>query len=297
MRVWQRQQRNRPRAGWLLISMVALLLGCGGTSGNGVNTPTSGLTANSSPRVTPSGTTATPTPPVGTTVTPTPVPTQRATPTPRSTPSPCDTPAGVQLVSAAEINIGATSRQAVALTFDAGGPSEPTARILDILARHHVHATFFITGDWANLNPGLVRRIHNEGYEIGNHTMHHPDLRTLPDQGACTELDQADQVLSSLTGMTTRPCYRPPYGGRDNRVRNLAAHIGYRTVYWTIGTLDLQTTATPASITRIVIDHLTNGAIILMHAGSQVESETLDGLMTKLEQMGYQMVTVTQVLQ
>jgi hypothetical protein len=45
------------------------------------------------------------------------------------------------------------------------------------------------------------------------------------------------------------------------------------------------------------MDHLTNGAIILMHAGSQVESETLDGLMTKLEQMGYQMVTVTQVLQ
>ena len=143
----------------------------------------------------------------------------------------------------------------------------------------------------------LVRRISNEGYEIGNHTMHHPDLRTLPDQGACTELNQADQVLSSLTGVTTRPYYRPPYGGRDNRVRNLAAHIGYRTVYWTIDTLDWQTTATPASITRIVMDHLTNGAIILMHAGSQVESETLDGLMTKIEQMRYQIVTVTQVLQ
>jgi peptidoglycan/xylan/chitin deacetylase (PgdA/CDA1 family) len=203
----------------------------------------------------------------------------------------------VQPVPAAEIDIGTSGRPRIALTFDAGGPSEPTARILDILAQHHVHSTFFITGDWANLNSDLVRRISNEGHEIGNHTMHHPDLRTLQDQGVCTELNQADQVISTLTGVTTRPYYRPPYGGRDDRVRGLAAQIGYRTVYWTIDTLDWQTTATPDSITKIVMDNINNGAIILMHAGSQVESETLDALMTKLEQRGYQMVTVTQVLQ
>ena len=230
-------------------------------------------------------------------VTPTSTPTQETTPTPRPISSPCDTPAGVQPVSAAEIDTGNTDRPRIALTFDAGGPSEPTTRILDILALHHVHSTFFITGDWANLNPDLVRRIHNEGHEIGNHTMHHSDLRTLPDQEVCTELNQAEQVLSPLTGVTTRPYYRPPYGARDDRVRGLAAQIGYRTIYWTIDTLDWQTNATPDSITKIVMDHLQNGAIILMHAGSQVESETLDGLMTKLEQMGYQMVTVTQVLQ
>jgi peptidoglycan-N-acetylmuramic acid deacetylase len=151
---------------------------------------------------------------------------------------------------------------------------------------------FFITGDWANQNPDLVRRIHNEGHEIGNHTMHHPDLS---DQGVCTELSQAEDVISSLTGATTRPCYRPPYGGRDNRIRALAAQIGYRTVYWTIDTLDWQTTATPDSITKTVMAHIGNGVIILMHAGSQVESATLDELMTKIEQMKYQMGTVTQV--
>jgi peptidoglycan/xylan/chitin deacetylase (PgdA/CDA1 family) len=230
-------------------------------------------------------------------VIPTPLPTKGMTPTPQPTLSACSTPQGVQPVSSAEIALGTTSNRRIALPFDAGGPSEPTARILDILAKHHVHSTFFITGDWANLNPDLVRRIHNEGHEIGNHTMHHPDLRTLSDQGVCTELNQAEQVISSLTGVTTRPYYRPPYGGRDTRVRTLAAQIGYRTVYWTIDTLDWQTTATPDSITKIVMTNLKNGAIILMHAGSQVESQTLDGLMTKLEQMGYQMVTVTQVLQ
>ena len=216
---------------------------------------------------------------------------------PALTSSSCDTPPDVQPVSAAQIDIGDTSRPLIALTFDAGGPSEPTARILDILGKHQVHSTFFITGDWANQNPDVVRRIHSEGHEIGNHTMHHPDLRTLSDQGVCIELSQADQVISSLTGATTRPYYRPPYGTSDNRVRTLAAQIGYRTVYWTMDTVDWQKTATQDSITKTVMGNIKNGAIVLMHAGSQVESETLDGLMTKIEQMEYQMVPLTQVLQ
>lgn len=80
-------------------------------------------------------------------------------------------------------------------------------------------------------------------------------------------------------------------------MRTLAAQIGYQTVYWTIDSLDWQTTATHDSITKIVIDNIKSGVIVLMHAGSQVEAETLDGLMTKIEQMQYQMVTVTRVLQ
>jgi peptidoglycan/xylan/chitin deacetylase (PgdA/CDA1 family) len=211
------------------------------------------------------------------------------------TSSSCDTPPDVQPVAAAELDIGDTSRPVIALTFDAGGPSAPTARILDILAKHQTHSTFFITGEWANENPDLVRRIHSDGHEIGNHTMHHQHLQTLSDQGVCTELSQAEDVISSLTGATTRPYFRPPYGERDNRIRALAAQIGYRTVYWTIDTLDWQTTATPDSITKTVMAHIGNGVIILMHAGSQVESDTLDELMTKIEQMKYQMVTVTQV--
>ena len=304
MQVWQRQNQQHHThfvvRGILSTLALLFLVSCGGTSSTSGGTPTaSHPTATSGPRATQTpatGATAISTPSPGTTVMPTPLPTQGTTPAPQPKPSFCATPPDVLPVSAAEIALGTTSRPRIALTFDAAGPSEPTARILDILAKHHVHSTFFITGDWANLNPDLVRRIHNGGHEIGNHTMSHPDLRTLSDQGICTELNQAEQVISSFTGVTTRPYYRPPYGGRDNRVRTLAAQIGYRTVYWTIDTLDWQTTATPDSITKTVMGNIKYGAIILMHAGSQVESDTLDGLMTKIEQMGYQMVTVTQVL-
>jgi peptidoglycan/xylan/chitin deacetylase (PgdA/CDA1 family) len=100
-----------------------------------------------------------------------------------------------------------------------------------------------------------VRRIHADGDKIGNHTMHHFDLRTLPDEQVCSELNQANQVLTNLTGVTTRPYYRPPYGSRDDRVRGLVAQLGYRTVYWTVNTLDWQPSATPDSITKIVVDH------------------------------------------
>lgn len=292
----QKQQNHKHFVYQFIVSFAALvlLLGCGGTSGtNGTPTPHATATFAGFTPTSPPGLSQSPSP--GVTVTT--IPTKTSTPTPQPTSSPCDTPQGVQPMSPAEIDIGNTGRPHVALTFDAGGPSAPTATILDILAKHHVHSTFFITGDWANLNPDLVRRIHNDGHEIGNHTMHHQDLVTLPDEQVCTELNQAEQVISHLTGVTTHPYYRPPYGSRDTRVRGLAAEIGYRTVYWTIDTLDWQTTATPDSITKIVMENISSGAIILMHGGSQVEAETLDGLMTRIEQLGYQMVTVTDALQ
>ncbi len=274
--------------------VLVLLTSCGGQPLNQNGTPTPSPRPSATTGLTP---TTTPGPTATPTATPTAIPTPTPTQPPHPTPSACDTPQGVEPVSSAEIDIGDTSRPRIALTFDAGGPSTPTSSILDILAKHHVHSTFFITGDWANLYPDLVRRIHTDGHEIGNHTMHHDDLRTLSDVGVCTELNQANQVISGITGVTTRPYYRPPYGGRDSRVRSLAANLGYRTVYWTIDTLDWQTTATPDSITKKVMDNLRNGVIVLMHAGSDVEARTLDGLMTKIEAMGYEMVTVTEVLQ
>lgn len=127
--------------------------------------------------------------------------------------------------------------------------------------------------------------------------MYHLDLRKLSDTQVCSELHQENQVIANLTSVTTRPYFRPPYGSRDDRVHRLAAQLGYRTVYWTVDTLDWQSSATSESITRIVMNHLGNGIIVFMHAGSQVESETLDGLIPKMEQAGYQIVTLSQVLQ
>lgn len=289
---------RRCQVGLLLLNvlLIPIFVGCAGSPPVAKSTPAVHATSTApimTPKVTPSpGLAQTPISEV--TFTPTQSPSPGETPTP--TPFLCATPPGVQPVSSIEVDRGDTRQPLIALTFDAGGPSGPTSHILDILATHHLRVTFFVTGDWAKENPDLVRRIHQEGHEIGNHTMNHLDLVTLPDAQVCSELTQAEQVISPITGVTTRPYYRPPYGSRDNRVRQLAAQLGYRTIYWTVDTLDWQSSATSESITTIAMNHLGNGVIVLMHAGSQVESETLDKLIIKIEQAGYQIVRLSQIV-
>ena len=309
----QTYQQKRDRTGYGMLQAIVslclflLLVSCGSTaSRNGTSTP--------SPNPTPSATqclTPTPNPTQAPMQEPTqpPAPTQEPTqpspptqvPTPKPTtppaPSPCTTGSGVQPVSSVEVDYGNRNRPRIAFTFDAGGPVEPAPLILDSLASHNLHVTFFLTGVWAQQNPDLVRRISNAGHEIGNHTVDHPDLTTLPDNAVCNELVQADQTISAITGHTTRPYFRPPYGARNDHVRQLAANLGYHTIYWTIDTLDWKTDATPDQIISRVMGNLSNGAIILMHAGSSAEAKTLDRLIPMIQQKGYEIVNLTQVLQ
>lgn len=272
-----------------------MLLGaCGGPPAQQGGTPT----PSPKPRPTTFPTaTATPLPPSTEEPAPTATPLLTPTETPAPGPGPCDTPSGVTPVLAAEIDSGNTSKPQVALTFDAGGEVAPAPQILDILNRRGVHATWFFTGSWAEQNPDIVRHVADGGYEIGNHTVTHPDLTTLADTAVCNELTQAEKIISGIAGRTTRPYFRPPFGARNQHVRQLAANLGYRTVYWTIDTLDWQTQSTPASIIQRIQSQLTNGAIILMHAGSSSEAQALDSVITMLQQKGYQLVTLTELVQ
>lgn len=243
--------------------------------------------------------TATPLPPS----TEEPAPTATARPTPTETlvpgpePGPCDTPPGVTPVSPAEIDGGNMWKPQVAFTFDAGGEVAPAPQILGILNKRAVHATWFFTGIWAEQNPHIVRHVADAGYEIGNHTVTHPDLTTLTDTQVCNELTQAEKIISGIAGRTTRPYFRPPFGARNQQVRHLAANLGYRTVYWTIDTLDWQPQSTPDSILQRIQSQLTNGAIILMHAGSSSEAQALDRVITMVQQKGYQLVTLPEIVQ
>jgi peptidoglycan-N-acetylglucosamine deacetylase len=190
----------------------------------------------------------------------------------------------------------------VTLTFDSdGGSVGNAAQYLDILQQHQIRATWFLTGQFAQANPAVVRRILAQGNDIGNHTLDHPNLISplRADSFICTELNQADERIVAADGRTSRPFFRPPYGNYNDQVRRLAAGLGYRTVYWSIDPRDWDPATTTQDILTRVLNspNLKPGAIILMHVNSPNERFALEGVITGLQQRGYSIVPLRQLLQ
>jgi peptidoglycan/xylan/chitin deacetylase (PgdA/CDA1 family) len=160
----------------------------------------------------------------------------------------------------------------VMLTFD-DGPSEPyTGQILDILRANNIHATFFLCGSNAERHPELVRRIRDEGHEIGNHTWSHPYLYLASGKTMASEIDRTQDVLEKLTG--TRPVwFRPPFGVRGLALRGVLESRGMKMMLWSDrgydGALD------SAGIAKTTLEQLAPGAIVLLHDGFEAKDPAL----------------------
>lgn len=239
---------------------------------------------------------------VAPTATPKPQPTRTPTPRPTATPNTACIPGpGVTAVSATQIYTGNSSRRWVSLTFDSdGGSAGNAAAYLSILQAHNVRATWFLTGQFAQSNPALVRQIRDAGHDIGNHTFDHTNLISPPQTDAfiCAELVKANQSISWVTDRTTRPYFRPPFGSYDYQVRTLAARLGYHTILWSIDPRDWDSANTAQDIQNSIFTStsLKPGAIILMHVNSAHEAEALDGVITGLEERGYAIAPLSQLL-
>lgn len=118
----------------------------------------------------------------------------------------------------------------IALTFEGGEDPEPAAAILDTLAVGKITSTFFIDGLWAEECPDTVRRISNEGHELGNHGHGHPDWTALNDEEVRADLARVDGIVRSICGASTGPWVLPPRSAIDARVEAVLASAGYRSV-------------------------------------------------------------------
>ena len=196
-----------------------------------------------------------------------------------------------------EIARGSANSPKIALTFDAGADPAPTGEILGALAKHHVHATFFLTGRWVEKNPELVRRIVAGGHEIGNHTYSHKRLTQMDAAEIADEIEKTDRLVMDLTGKSTKPLLRVPYGNRDDRVLEELQRLGYRSIYWQVDSWDaVRADYTSADIENRVLGMAGNGSIVLMHCGSKATADALDSMLQKLIAKGYQQVTVGELL-
>lgn len=195
-----------------------------------------------------------------------------------------------------EIVRGNTSKKQIIFTFDAGSGDVSVVPILEVLKKHSVKGTFFMTGKWALRHQELVHRIVAEGHEIFNHSYDHPHLPTLVDADIAAQLNNTDSVLEGLAGTSTKPYFRPPYGDRDERVLHIAAQAGYQSVYWTIDAQDWMESEgmTAGEVSYRILANLEPGMIILMHVGDTITGQILDGVFTAIEQRGYRIVSLSQ---
>src|SRR5438874_2951423 len=130
------------------------------------------------------------------------------------------------------IGLSAGSRQ-LALTYD-DGPNDPhTLRLLEVLARHDVHATFFMIGRYARQCPEIVREVARAGHVIGNHTFSHPLLIFESAARTRTELADCRGALTDAVGEHSN-LFRPPFGGRRPATFRIARELGLETIMWNV---------------------------------------------------------------
>jgi cellulose synthase/poly-beta-1,6-N-acetylglucosamine synthase-like glycosyltransferase/peptidoglycan/xylan/chitin deacetylase (PgdA/CDA1 family) len=198
----------------------------------------------------------------------------------------------------------ALPRRTVILSFDDGPDPTWTPRVLDVLRRHEVPGSFYLLGTQVLRHPGLVRRMVDEGHEIGNHSFDHPDLAGLSPGARRRELAQAQLALVGATGRTTS-LMRPPYsfspGALDDESWNVVreAHDeGYVTV---LADVDSRDWARPGvdAIVRNATPEDGRGAIVLLHDAGGDRAQTvaaLDRLIPQLKERGYRFTTVAAAL-
>lgn len=202
--------------------------------------------------------------------------------------------------TATEIERGPRGNSQIALTFDAGANAECFEDLVAALGSARVHSTFFITGNWAQRNMDCAKAITKHGHEIGNHTWNHLALPKYSDEVVREEITRAEALLTEISGQTPRPRLRAPFGERNERVLRIAANLGYRSIYWTIDSLD---SMEPRKTPDFLVDRITSktdaeldGAIILMHVGIKSTADALPAIIANLQGRGFKLVTVSTLL-
>ena len=203
------------------------------------------------------------------------------------------------------IDRGVTTRRSVALTFDAGADRGYAELILNVLRDRGVRASFGMTGQWASQNPDLVWRMAAEGHRFINHTWDHGSFtglstgsRALPREQRWSQLDRTDEILVEITGQSSRPFFRSPYGDVDASVQRDIAPRGYAyNVLWTVDSGGWRRIPV-RSIVDICLRNARPGAIYVMHVGAAAQdglalATIIDGLVAA----GYDFETIEEILE
>jgi len=196
----------------------------------------------------------------------------------------------------------------VCLTFDDGPHIKGAPIILDVLKKEGVHGTFFVVGIRVREHPDLVKRMIEEGNEVGNHTQDHLRLNTMPLKNVKAEIRNCEINVERACGRRTA-LFRAPGTRVTHEMMLMIKSMGYTTVGWNVGAKDFipaatgkmtpemeaEINTTPAEVAKRVIDNVKPGVIILLH-DNPVTASALPTIIQKLRERGYRFKTVTEML-
>jgi len=190
----------------------------------------------------------------------------------------------------------------LALTFD-DGPNDPhTLKLLEVLARHDVLATFFMIGRYVQQRPQIARAVAEAGHALGNHTFTHPNLIFCSEMQTRIQLAECNRAIEDVVGQTPK-LFRPPFGGRRPSTLRIARELGLAPVMWNVTGWDWDAHSSEA-IERKVAKQIHGGDIVLLHDGSHRQLgldrshavAATERLVANYKAEGYEFVTILDCL-
>jgi peptidoglycan/xylan/chitin deacetylase (PgdA/CDA1 family) len=191
----------------------------------------------------------------------------------------------------------------IALTYD-DGPNDPhTLKLLEVLARHEVHATSFMIGRYVRQRPDIVLDVARAGHVIGNHTLTHPLLIFESAARTRAELVECRAALTDAVGKHSN-LFRPPFGGRRPATLRTARELGLETVMWNVTGYDWNAPSA-AHVEKKVMGQTHGGDVVLLHDGGHRAMGAdrgptviaTDNLIRRYKDQGFQFVTVTEMME
>lgn len=191
---------------------------------------------------------------------------------------------------------GQGSAKKIAITFDDGPEESMTVRVLDVLARHHVKAAFFLIGEKARQHPEIVKRIMEEGHIIGSHSFTHTGLFPFGRRSKIAdELTKTRHILKEITGRTV--ClFRPPFGVTNPAIAAAIRAGGYQTVGWSVRAFDTRRYVSRSRILSRLLKGIHPEAVVLLHDRCEKADALVEDFIVAAQKKGYEFVGLDELL-
>ncbi|SCG83396.1 putative protein ylxY [Proteiniborus sp. DW1] len=189
---------------------------------------------------------------------------------------------------------GTIDEKLIAFACNVDWGNECIPGMLDIFRENNIKITFFVTGRWAEKNPELLKKIYENGHEIGNHGYFHRDYDKLNYEDNRDEINKADKVITDILGIKS-VYFAPPSGAYNKETIKAANELGYKVIMWSIDTIDWRKDSTKDKIINRVISKHHNSAIVLMHPKEETV-KALPVIIQNLKDKGYQIGAVSDII-